>query len=137
MALRQPESMEECVYYTKRSLGDKGKIIVWVFREKCPKCGKGLMGKPVVKGKVKTRADTYECPECKFSLPKEEYEDSLKASIDYLCNHCGHKGELQISFKRKKVRFFDEEKQKKVNVDALVFNCEKCGEQIAVTKKLK
>jgi len=139
MVLRQPESMDECVYYTKRNIGKDGKATVWVFREKCPKCGKALMGKPKDEktGKVKIRANEYQCPECKFMIKKEEYEDTLKANIMYTCPKCHFEGELQIPFKRKKTQIFDEEKQKKVSADALVFHCEKCNEKIAVTKKMK
>lgn len=139
MALRQPESMDECIYFTKRGIGDKGKAMVWVFREMCPKCKKGLMGKPRdgKTGKVKIRADTYECPECGYSVNKEEYEDTLTANISYVCPKCEHKGEVQVPFKRKKTHVFDDEKQKKVAVDALVFQCEKCNERILITKKMK
>lgn len=45
MSLKLPESMEGIVYWTSRSMGD-GKAKTWVNREKCPECGKGLMGKP-------------------------------------------------------------------------------------------
>ena len=43
--MKEPESMEECVYFTRRD-NEKGKIKVWVFREKCPNCNDELMGKP-------------------------------------------------------------------------------------------
>jgi len=45
MTLREPESMEECVYFTNRAI-DNGHAKAWVFREKCPKCKKGMMSKP-------------------------------------------------------------------------------------------
>ena len=64
MALKRPESMDECVYYTLRDIGE-GEATVWVFKQSCPKCGKGIMGKPKGKeGKVKIRAKEYVCPEC-------------------------------------------------------------------------
>ena len=127
MALKQPESMEELVYFTKRNIGE-GFVKAWVFREKCPKCGKGLMGKPKDKtGKVKVRATYYECPECKYTIPKKEYEESLTVNISYICPNCKYEGETQIPFKRKKIK----------GVDALVFHCEKCKEKILITKKMK
>ena len=60
MALREPVSMDECVYFTNRNIG-KGKIRAWVFRENCPKCNKGLMGKPrdSKTGKAKIRTEEY------------------------------------------------------------------------------
>ena len=56
MSLREPKSMDECIYFTNRTIG-KGMIKAWVFRESCTKCGKELMGKPRDKktGKPKIR----------------------------------------------------------------------------------
>lgn len=138
MTLKFPDSMEECVYFTRRNI-DNGKVVAWVFKEKCPKCGKALMGKPKDEktGKVKIRAKEYVCPECGHKVEKGEYEDTLTVSIQYTCPHCGNKGETQESFRRKKVRIFDEAKQKKIAVDAIVFNCDKCGGKITITKKMK
>jgi len=138
MTLRQPKSMDECIYFTNRLL-DKGKIKAWVFREMCPKCGKGLMGKPRDEktGKPKIRATEYACPECKYSVEKGEYEDTLTINIEYTCPYCGNKDELQMSYQRKKVQRFNEEKGKKESVDAIRFQCSKCKENIDVTKKMK
>ncbi|MBD3362039.1 hypothetical protein GF358_04590 [Candidatus Woesearchaeota archaeon] len=139
MVLKMPNSMEECVYFTRRKLEDKGFAIAWVYREKCPKCKKGLMGKPRDEktGKVKILAKEYVCPECGYTMEKGEYEDTLTADIQYTCPHCEYKGEHQMSFKRKKVKVFDKEEQKKKSVDALKFKCGKCGEDILITKKMK
>ena len=127
MPLKQPESMEELIYFTRREM-DGGKVVVWVSKEMCPKCGKGLMGKPRGSdGKVKIRAKEYECPECKHIVEKGEYEDTLTASITYTCPGCKHEGEIEIPFKRKKVK----------GVNALRFKCEECGYDIIVTKKMK
>jgi len=136
MSLRQPESMEECVYFTKRTIGEGG-VTTWVFKENCSKCGKALMGKPVEKGKVKTRAKEYACPECGYTVSKEEYEDTLTANIGYICPHCGFEAETQIPFKRKKIQLVNEETGKKKSADALRFQCGKCGKDIDVTKKMK
>lgn len=138
MALRFPDSMDECIYFTRRNI-DKGNAVAWVFKEKCPKCKKALMGKPKDEktGKVKIRAKEYVCPECGYTVEKGEYEDTLTVNIQYTCPHCGNKGEAQESFKRKKVRVFDEEEQKKKSIDAIKFQCEKCGEDILITKKMK
>jgi predicted RNA-binding Zn-ribbon protein involved in translation (DUF1610 family) len=126
--LIEPKSMEECVYFTNRSIDSKGKVKCWVYREKCPKCKKGLMGKPRdSKGKIKIRADEYVCPECGLKIEKQEYEDSLTASIKYTCPNCQHEGEIAIPFKRKKTQ----------GVDALKFECQKCKTLIFITKKMK
>lgn len=138
MALQLPDSMDECVYFTRRNIG-KGKAIAWVLKEKCPKCGKALMGKPKDEktGKVKIRAKEYVCPECGYTVEKGAYEDTLTVNIQYTCPHCGNQGEAQESFKRKKVQVFDEEEQKKKSIDAIKFKCGKCGKDILITKKMK
>ena len=137
MGLRQPQSMDECIYFTNRADG-KSKLKAWVFKEHCPKCKKGLMAKPRdgKTGKPKIRALEYVCPECNHTVEKKEYEATLTANIAYNCE-CGHNGEVQIPFKRKKVKVFDEEDQKEKSADALQFLCEKCNKKINVTKKMK
>jgi hypothetical protein len=138
MALRQPQSMDECVYFTNRADKQGNKIKCWVFRELCPQCKEGLMGKPrdPKTGKPKIRAEEYACQKCQFTMEKEAYEDTLTANIEYVCS-CSNNGEIQASFKRKKVQRVDEESQKKVTVDAIRFQCQKCGKNIDVTKKMK
>ena len=129
--------MDECVYMTNRFLGEKGSVRCWVFREKCPKCGKGLMGKPRSEsGKVKIRAKEYVCPECGYSVG-DEYEDTLTANVAYICPQCSHSGEAQMPFQRKKMKMFDDEAQKQVTVEAMRFDCQKCKHTIFVTKKMK
>ena len=78
MQLKEPTSMEECVYFTNRTPG-KGRIRAWVFKEKCPKCKESIMGKPKNKktGKVLIRSKTYVCSSCNFSM-----EDKTKGSLD-------------------------------------------------------
>ncbi len=127
MSLRMPENMDEVVYFTRR-VADNARILAWVFKEKCPKCHKALMGKPVGEnGKVKIRATAYECPDCGHSVGKKEYEETLTCNIEYTCPACSFKGEAQIPFKRKKFK----------GVDALVFECSKCKAKIPITKKMK
>jgi ssDNA-binding Zn-finger/Zn-ribbon topoisomerase 1 len=100
----------------------------WVFKEKCPKCGKAEMGKPKGKdGKVKIRAKEYVCPACNHTVEKMEYEDTLTANIAYTCPHCSNKGETTIPFKRKSFE----------GVKALVFLCDKCKGKVPITKKMK
>lgn len=138
MAIKEPESMEELVYFTNRKVGE-GHVLAWAYRKECPKCGKALMGKPRdgKTGKVKIRAKEYVCPECGNTVEKEEYEESLTCEIKYTCPKCKFKGEIKVPFIRKKMKIFDPEKQKKVAVDAIVFECENCKEKIPITKKMK
>lgn len=118
--------MDECLYFTRRTEGDKGHIMAWAFKKKCPKCG-ALMGKPVEKGKVKIRAKEYVCGECGYTEEKAEHEASLTVSVKYTCPKCEHKGEEEIPFKRKAFQ----------GTQAFVFNCSECGEKIGITKKMK
>lgn len=124
--MREPESMKQLHYYTDRKIGE-GRARVWVFRKECPECGKGLMGKPKRNGKFKRRAKSYECPECGYSMPKEEYEDQRIANIQYKCPECGHEGEMEAPYKRKKIS----------GVLTLRIQCEECGSNIDITKKMK
>ncbi len=128
MALKFPDSADECVYFTRRAVEGKGHAVVWVFREKCPKCRKALMGKPRDDdGSVKIRAKEYVCPECKYTAEKKQYEETLTANIQYTCPKCSFKGEKQVPFRRKKAQ----------GVDSLQFTCDKCSAKIDVTKKMK
>lgn len=126
MSLKEPESMEELVYFTNRII-DNGKIRAWVFRMECPKCKKGIMGKPVEKGKVKTRAKEYVCPECGFTEDKLTHESKLTLNIDYVCPSCGKEGQATTEYKRKTFE----------GVQAYVFECKNCKKKIGITKKMK
>lgn len=117
-----PESMDECLYFTNR-----GDLLAWVYRKECPECHKAKMGKPVVKGKVKTRASEYVCPECGFQEEKVEHEESLKLQAQYTCPECGIQGESETAYKRRTFK----------GVKAFVVDCQHCGAQLPVTKKLK
>jgi len=127
MALKQPNSMDKFVYYTNRQIGD-GEAMCWVFREKCPKCGKAIMGKPRDKnGKAMIRAKEYVCPACGFSMGKTDYEETLTANVEYTCPSCRKKGELTAPFKRKNIE----------GILTLRMQCQFCGANIDITKKMK
>ena len=139
MALREPESMDECIYFTQRQLGEKGTIKAWAYRGDCPACGKAKMGKPrdPKTGKVKIRAAEYVCPDCGHEVEKKEYEETLTCEAKYTCPACKKEGEGSVPFKRKKVQLINPETGKKKPVDAVQFVCEHCGEKLNVTKKMK
>lgn len=118
--------MQECLYFTNRSL-DKGIVMAWVYRKQCPKCKKAKMGKPVVKGKVKTLADYYECPVCKYTEQKNEHEESLNLEAAYTCPSCGKEGESTAPYKRISFK----------GIQSYVVTCQHCSVKIPVTKKLK
>ncbi len=128
MALRFPDSMDECLYFTRRK-DDNSHIIAWVFKKQCPKCKKGLMGKPkdIKTGKPKIRAAEYACDKCGYSEEKKAHEDSLLVNIQYKCRYCGNEGETTTEFKRKS---FD-------GIPSYVFECGKCKKKIGITKKMK
>lgn len=127
MPLRFPESMDECIYFTRRIIGN-GKAVAWVFKEKCPKCQKSLMGKPRKDdGSISIRAKEYVCPSCNYTVEKKEYEDTLTANIQYTCPSCGNEGETQTPFKRKNIN----------GVQTIRAQCQKCSGNIDITKKMK
>jgi len=138
MPLQLPDSVDDCVYFTRRAHA-KGQIICWVPRGKCPKCGKGTMTKPVDEktGKYKIRAKEYSCRECGYTVDAEAYGETLTANIIYTCPHCGHKAETSIPFKRKKAKIFYEAEAKQKTVELLRFPCGKCGKNVDITKKMK
>ena len=125
-AIKEPESMDEVIYFTQRAIG-AGKARCWVFKQPCPQCKKAPMGKPVEKGKVKIRAKEYICPECKYTVEKKTYEESLTASIHYVCPACSFSGYAQVPFKRKMIQ----------GIPTIQGTCEKCNAKINITKKMK
>ena len=128
MALKIPDSMDECLYFTNRSLENEGRAIAWVYRPLCPKCGKGRMGKPINKrGKPDKKAPIFECPQCHHQLPNEEVDKIVQVEVDYKCPKCGNESQAATEYKRKSFQ----------GVPAFVFECGKCSEKIGITKKLK
>ncbi|MCX6707400.1 MAG: hypothetical protein NT001_04650 [Candidatus Woesearchaeota archaeon] len=60
MALKEPQSMDECIYFTRRTTHEgKGRIMAWARKMDCPKCRKAKMGKPVEDGSVKIATTPY------------------------------------------------------------------------------
>lgn len=129
MALQIPNAMGECIYFTRRVTPEIGKIIAWVERQRCPKCEKGMMAKPLdeKKGTFKTRAKEYVCGACGHSVEKAAYEATLTCSIIYTCPTCGHSGETQVPFRRRSWN----------GVKAIVYQCGKCDAKLGVTKKMR
>jgi len=122
VTIKIPKSMDECLYFTNRD-----NVLAWVYRKTCPKCKKVKMGKPVEKGKVKTKADYYECPSCKYQENKAEHEASVKLEVQYTCPKCKKKGESTGEYKRKVYQ----------TISSYLVECQHCGEKIPLTKKLK
>lgn len=131
--------MDELIYFTKRKLGESGSATAWVYRGKCPKCKKGVMGKPVnpKTGKVKIRSKEYVCDACEYTLEKDVYEPTLNVEMKYVCPHCKASGTCVVPFKRKKVSRVNPENGKRVSVEVFRGSCEKCKGDIDVTKKMK
>ena len=124
-----PNSMDECIYFTRRKFDPSGSAIAWVYKKTCPKCGKAKMGKPLdpKTKRPKIRADVYECPACGFSEPKQEHEESLMVEVMFTCPYCSMKGEATTQYKRKSWN----------GVKAYVFECPGCHKTIGLTKKMK
>ena len=108
MSLNVPDSMEECLYFTNRSIGENGQVMAWVYRKECPKCKGAKMGKPVdpKTGRAKTRAKEYTCPECgKDGEGTCVYRRKKYKGVDsYLieCEHCGEK--IPVTKKLKEIK---------------------------------
>ncbi len=127
MALKKPNSMEECLYFTNRSIGE-GFATAWAYRPDCPKCKKPTIGKPIKKnGKVDKKADHFECRVCKYQMPNEEADSLAKLEVQYKCPHCGNEGEAITEYKRK---VFE-------GIPSFVFECGKCNKKVGITKKMK
>ena len=127
MELKKPQSAEECIYFTNRIIGD-GRAIAWVFKKQCPKCKKGIMGKPQKKGgKVDKKADYYVCYSCAYQESNEQVENNLILNVEYKCPHCGNEGETKSNYQRKTFE----------GVPSYIFECQKCRKKIGITKKLK
>ena len=127
MALKKPESMDECVYFTNRDIGS-GRAMAWVYRKQCPKCSEGVMGKPINKrGKPDKKAPVYECTKCHHQMSNEEAEKIMQLEVDYKCPHCGFEGQTATEYERKSFQ----------GVQSYVFECQKCKAKIPLTKKLK
>jgi len=125
--VNEPESLDECVYFTNRTLEPGGHARAWVYKIDCPECGKAKMGKPVEKGKVKIRAKEYVCPNCGHKEEKPEHEGKLTVEVKYKCPHCGNEGEATTPYKRKTFN----------GVPSYVFECGACHKKIGITKKMK
>ncbi|MBR9676080.1 hypothetical protein GOV05_03670 [Candidatus Woesearchaeota archaeon] len=126
MGFKHPTSVNQCLYFTNRNFEDDGKIKAWAYKLECPKCKKGIMGKPVVKGKVKIRAKEYACPECGYTEDKFEHEKNVVVQAAYTCPYCKKEGESETDFKFKSWR----------GVKAYVVLCEHCNEKIGITKRM-
>jgi hypothetical protein len=127
MGLKMPDSVEECVYFTNRTIGT-GRAMAWVFRKECPKCKKGVLGKPIKKtGAIDKKSETCVCSSCGYTEPTEQAESGLTLNVDYKCPYCGNEGQTTAKYERK---VFE-------GVPSYIFECTKCGKKIGLTKKLK
>lgn len=131
MEIQEPKSIEGLFYFTNRSLPNNGWVKIWVFKEHCLKCKKGVMQKPRRRNKrgnkpVKT-AKYYVCNNCGYEESASSYESRLVANIKYKCPNCGYESFMKKQFIRKKVKGFL----------TFIFNCEKCNAEISIPKLKK
>ena len=70
MALKKPQSVEECVYFTNRTI-DTGRTMAWVFRKECPTCKKGNLRIMYNRASRRYFVACSAYPDCKqtYSLP--------------------------------------------------------------------
>ena len=128
MALKKPNSMEECLYFTNRALDNEGFAIAWAYKKLCPKCKEERLGKPIKKnGKPDKKSPNYECIKCKYQETNEETENDLRLEVEYKCPNCGNESMTTTEYIRKTFE----------GVPSFVFACEKCEQKIGITKKMK
>jgi len=139
MSLKEPASMDELIYFTRRKLGEHGTAIAWVYKQPCPKCKKAKMSKPINEktGRPKIRSKVYVCPACNNEEEKVAYEKTLDMECKYTCPSCKKQGESSAPFDRKNVKIFSIVKQDKVSAKAVRLQCEHCQGNIDITKKMK
>jgi predicted RNA-binding Zn-ribbon protein involved in translation (DUF1610 family) len=123
----EPESMNDVVYFSRRTLEPKGRATAWACKVSCPKCKNALMGKPIEKGKIRIRAEEYVCPSCGYTEEKLEHEKKLTIAVKYTCPHCDKEGFSEGPYKRKTY----------MGASSYLVDCEHCGGKIAITKRMK
>ena len=127
MALKKTAGMDECIYFTNRTIGP-GSAIAWVLRKECPKCKKDVLIKPSTKsGKPDKKSPIYVCKSCRYEEKNEDVENDLILNVEYRCPHCGSEGETTSEYKR---NVFE-------GIPSYVFECQKCHKKVGLTKKLK
>ena len=158
MPLKKPSSVQECVYFTNRIMGS-GSAVAWVFKKQCPKCKKGIMGKPQKSAKIKDFRDAKnQTVVSEFARAHSHSTDFLakpgkidKKSDHYVCYSCGYQESneqaenslvLNVEYKcpycGHEGETTSEYKRKTFEgVPSYVFECEKCHKKIGITKKLK
>ena len=96
MALRKPGADDKLAYFTKRTLGDKGKVMMWRFAGEdmtnleyvCPHCGK--LGEKQVE---------FERQKVSVKDPKTGKSKRKNAFI-FDCEHCSQKIVLEQWIKK-------------------------------------
>ena len=127
MALQKPKSTKELRYFSRKTLENGGRAMVWVFNPKCPECGEKGLQMPFNEetGKYKSRGKNFVCRNCGHEVPKKVIKEELPtANIEYTCPHCKYQGEKQAPLKRNSKKEFR-------------FKCDSCNETIIVGKKGK
>jgi hypothetical protein len=125
MALQKPENTKELRYFSRKTVGAKGKAMIWIFNPVCPECGKKGLQIPFNEenGRYKSRGKFFECIYCDHKETKVDIKSKLPiANVAYTCPECQHKGETQEEFKRNSKKQFK-------------FKCGGCGVVIVVGKK--
>ncbi|MDD9953120.1 MAG: hypothetical protein OXR66_02185 [Candidatus Woesearchaeota archaeon] len=123
MTLREPESMDECLYFTRRKLENDGWARAWVYRPLSP--DGNPLGKPKdpKTGKVKIRSKVYVDHETGYEVSADELD--LNVEIKYKSPFTGEEGETTVPFKWKTYQ----------GVKSIVF-LDSDGNKIALTKKM-
>lgn len=119
--MREPESVQECLYFSRQEFAPgKGSVMAWVFRKTCPKCKKGLMGRP------KKTAKEYLCKACGYEEEKTKHEADVELCAKFTCPFCSKEGEATSPYKRKTL----------YGKPAFVIVCPNCKEKLGIYKRM-
>jgi len=94
--------------------------MAWVLRKECPKCKKGLMGKP------KKTAKEYVCKACGYEEDKKTHEADVILNVKFTCPFCNKEGDATSPYKRKTL----------YGKPAYVFVCPNCDQKLGLYKRM-
>ena len=126
MALKDPKSMEDCFYFTRRKL-EKGSIVAWVLKPIGPHGG--LLQRPLnpKSGKVMKKSEVYVERGTDYEVPCKEIDPTLKVQIRYECPECAKAGETTAPYVWKTYK----------GAKSIIFYCNDCEAKLGISKKLK
>jgi len=122
--VKEPESMDDLLYFTRRKLDNDGWVHAWVWRPKSPAGNPMGKEKDSKTGRPKVRSKMLVDPKTGYEISIDDV--NLQVEIKYKSPHDGSEGETTVPFKWKTYQ----------GVKSIVFT-DKAGNKIPITKKMK